>query len=158
MYMFLLSRWISAYLDDNFCQFHGLFQRFLSNFRENVNKTPKTLVRDKVRQERWMSSGFLDYLLVAFPFTACQEDEVAGVEDGGEDISQHNGQLIDVKRIDQCDHTPPEAEMPKDVRYDQLLSLLGIEPLDYESEAEQQVSCEAENGPQFRLVIEPRHH
>ena len=93
-----------------------------------------------------------------FPFTSCQENEVAGVENGQKKISQDNGQLIDVERVDQRDHTAPEAEMPKDARYDQFPSLFGIKPLDYEPEAEQQVSCEAESSPQFRLVIEPRHH
>ena len=63
-----------------------------------------------------------------------------------------------MERVYKRNHTPPKAEMPKDARYNQLPSFLGIEPLDYEPEAEQQVSYEAESGPQFRLVIEPRHY
>lgn len=84
----------------------------------------------------------------SFLFAACQENEVAAIEDGCEDISQDDGQLIDVERVDQRDYTSPKAEMPKDRWYDQLLSFLGIEPLNYEPKAEQQVSYEAESGPQ----------
>ena len=76
------------------------------------------------------SGGSCPFLV---PFASGQEDEAAGVEDGEEKISQDDRQLIDVERIDQRDHAAPEAEVPKEIRHDQLLALLRIEPLDDES-------------------------
>jgi hypothetical protein len=66
-------------------------------------------------------------------FAPEQKDEAATIEKGEKKISQDDRQLIDVERIDQSDHAPPEAEVPKDIWHDQLLSLLRIEPLDDES-------------------------
>jgi hypothetical protein len=97
-----------------------------------------------------------------WPFPALlasgQEDEAAGVEDGEEKIPQDDRQLIDVERIDQRYHASPEAEVPKEIRHDQLLALLRIKPLDDESQAEHQVADEAKGRPKFRFMIEPRHN
>jgi hypothetical protein len=92
------------------------------------------------------------------PFAPGQEDEAAGVEDGEEKIPQYDRQLIDVERVDQGYHASPEAEVPKEIRHDQLLALLRIKPLDDKSQAEHQVADEAKGRPKFRFMIEPRHN
>jgi hypothetical protein len=99
------------------------------------------------------SGGFYPFLA---SFALGQEDEAAGIEDGEEKIPQDDRQLVHVERIDQRYHASPEAEVPKEIRHDELLALLRIEPLDDESQAEHQVADEAKGRPKFRFMIEPR--
>ena len=91
------------------------------------------------------------------PLASEQEDQAAEIKNRQEKISQDNRKLVDVEGVDQRDHAPPEAEVPKDIRYNQLLALLRIEPLNNEAQAEHQIADETEDGPKFRFEIEPWH-
>ena len=43
-----------------------------------------------------------------------EEEEVSSVQDGEEEVTENDGQLIEVERVDERDEAAPEAEVPEE--------------------------------------------